>query len=174
MKDQDNLNEKFTKAYDDLADPIFRHCYFRISDREKAKDLTQETFIKAWDYIQKDQTGKIKNMKALIYKIANNLVIDEYRKRKGNLSLNHLSESGFDVQSNDQIDKRIEINMESQKILKVIDGLEETYKEVVLMRYIEELSPKEIAEIIGESPNNISVRINRAIKQIRENLNDEE
>ena len=74
------IMEAFTKAYDELSDAIFRHCWFRIGDRERAKDLMQETFTKSWQYISRGE--KVDNLKAFLYRVANNLIIDEYRKKK--------------------------------------------------------------------------------------------
>src|SRR5438045_2414242 len=72
--------QEFLKAYDEYADAIFKHCYFRVSSRTKAEDLTQETFMKAWHYFAEGSV--IENVKALLYRIATNLIIDEYRRKK--------------------------------------------------------------------------------------------
>ena len=163
--------DEFLEAYNKLSDPIFRHCYFRISNRERAKELMQEVFIKAWEYILNNNSS-IKNMKALIYKIANNLIIDEYRKKK-TISLDELSDNtGFDpgYDNREQVDK----TLDGKDILKLLGKIDEKYREVITMRYIDELSPKEIASLLNESENNISVRINRGIKKIRQILKGNE
>jgi RNA polymerase sigma-70 factor (ECF subfamily) len=158
------IMEEFMKAYDDLSDAIFRHCYFRISDRERAKDLMQDTFTKSWQYISGG--AQVSNMKAFLYKVANNLIIDEYRKKK-ELSLDNLQEQGFDPGFDDRRKNESNIDVSS------INKLDKKYREVILMRYIDELSPKEIAGILGESENNISVRLHRGMGQLKEILNDE-
>lgn len=158
--------EEFVKAYDQHADAIFRYCHFRISNRELAKDLTQETFTKAWKYIADGK--EIENIKAFLFKIAGNLVIDEYRKVKQS-SLEELQErDGFDVESKD--DEKIVFSSEVERVRLVIEELPDKYKEVITMRYVSDLSPKEIAEAIGESENVVSVRLNRAVKKMRELL----
>ena len=159
--------DEFLEAYNKLSDPIFRHCYFRISNRERAKELMQEVFIKAWEYILNNNSS-IKNMKALIYKIANNLIIDEYRKKK-ELSLDGLMAEGFEP-GFDEIENT-ETAIDAKLVISTIYQLDEKYREAVLMRYIDELSPKEIAEITGDSENNISVRIHRGLQQLRDILN---
>ena len=101
--------------------------------------------------------------------MANNLIIDEYRKKKS-ISLEMLQEkSGFDKAAND--DKRTLISTEIDTILVHINKLDEKYREVILMRYINDFSPKEIAEILGQSENAVSVRINRGIKKVQAMLN---
>ncbi len=166
---RDIVKKEYLRAYDDLSDAIFRHCYFRVSNRERAKDLAQETFIKVWEYtvIKKNI---VQNMKALLYKTANNLIIDEYRKKKA-FSLEALQEKGFEPASNDH--NNIEAVFSAKELLKLIERLQPKYKDAVVMRYIDGLSPKEISEITGENENNISVRINRGIKQVRELANEQ-
>lgn len=160
--------KQYLKAYEDFADAIYRHCYFRTSNKEKAKDLVQDTFIKVWEYMVKENC--VVNLKALLYKTANNLIIDEYRKKKS-LSLESLQEKGFEPASLDH--QKMELFFSSKEIIEVINELEPKYRDALIMRYVENLSPKEIAEITGENENNISVRINRGIKKIQ-NLFDKD
>ncbi len=167
---QNISNKMFIKAYDNYADAIFRHCYFRISNRERAKELMQETFTRAWLHFSRD-SREIENIKAFLYKIANNLIIDEYRKKKES-SLEDLEESGFQLVSNERFDT--ETKLEAEKIMKLIDQLNENYREVIMMRYIDEFSVKEIAEILKESEDNISVRIHRALKKVKEIIKNNE
>ncbi|MDP3953780.1 MAG: RNA polymerase sigma factor [bacterium] len=174
MDPKDTLKVEFTRAYDEYADAIFRHCYFRISDRERAKDLMQETFIKTWDYILKHDE-RIDNLRAFLYKTAHNLVVDEYRKAKGNASLETMQEDGFQPGVTETITDSVGAKLESEYVLKVVEKIDGKYREAVIMRYMDGLTPKEIAKITGETQNNISVRINRGLKQLREILeNDEE
>ena len=161
------IMEAFTKAYDELSDSIFRHCWFRIGDRERAKDLMQETFTKSWQYISRGE--KVDNLKAFLYRVANNLIIDEYRKKK-ELSLDNLMAEGFEPGVDDR--KKNEQEIDARFVLGVVNQLDEKYREAVLMRYIDDLSPKEIAQAVGESENNISVRIHRGLSQLKEILNN--
>lgn len=162
---QHQTEQDFLKAYEDFSDSLFRHCFYRVSDREVALDLTQETFVKTWQYIA---SGKeVGNLRSFLYKVANNLIIDYYRKKKSD-SLDALQEGGFDVQSGDA--ERILSSSEGRHALQVLGTLEEKYRQVVIMRFVDELTPREIAEIIGESENAVSVRINRSIKKLKELL----
>ncbi|MBI2644130.1 MAG: RNA polymerase sigma factor [Candidatus Wildermuthbacteria bacterium] len=157
------MRDEFIKAYDTYANAIFRHCYFRLFDRELANDLVQETFIHTWRYII---AGKeIKNIRAFLYRVANNLVIDYSRKKK-TVSLDRLQEKGYDP----SLDVRDKIGwvIDAKSIVQNLVQLEEKYRDVILMRYIDELSPKEIAEILQESENAISVRIHRGVQKLKE------
>jgi len=170
---EDRLKQEFAKAYDDFADAIFRHCYFRLSNRERAKELMQETFMRTWSYIEKGNTIEFTKIKPFLYKTASNLIIDEYRRNKHELSLDKLKEDGFEVVGEVKTEEGIDVRMEMEKIEKVLGQLDEKHREVIVMRYIDKLEPKEIAEVLNDTPNNVSVKINRGIKQIRKYIEDE-
>lgn len=151
------------EAYDALSDAIFKHCYFRVYDREKAKDLTQECFLRAWECLAEGQ--EIENLKAFIFRIARNLVIDHSRKAKP-VSLDDLLDVGFAVPSalgSESILRGADANL----LMEHLHRLEEPYREALMLRYIEGLGPQEIAEVCGEKENAISVRINRGLKKLR-------
>jgi RNA polymerase sigma-70 factor (ECF subfamily) len=160
---QDKAEKQFIEAYDLYADSLFRFCFFRIHSREQAKDITQEIFTKTWDYIRKG--NQIKHIKAFLYTTARHLIIDHVRKRKEQ-SLEYLQENGFD-----QSVKPSQIqDLETQTALEAIHKLDEKYRDVLLMRHIDGFSPKEIAKMLVESENAVSVRIHRGLALLREML----
>lgn len=157
------IEEEFNKTYDQFADVVFRHCVFRVSDREKAKDITQLAFVRLWDYMS--QNKEIDNMRAFIYRIANNLIIDEYRKRK-DVSLDQMRDNeGFDIGFDPRHD--IESRDEYVRAQELLDQLPDKYREAIVMRHIDGLSVKDIAHIIHETENVVSVRIHRAIEKLK-------
>lgn len=169
MNSSEKSEQEYIKIYAEFADAIFRHCYYRISHTEEAEDMVQVVFMKGWQNIQ---NGKdVKNIRALLYKIANDAIVDYYRKKKP-VSLDNLQESGFDPSGTD-FKAEMENIIEGKDMINLLGQLDSKYRESVIMRFIDDLSPKEIAEITGESENNVSVRINRGLKQIREMLNKE-
>jgi len=157
------MDEKaYLKAYDTHADAIFRFIYFRVHDREEAKDLLQDTFMKIWRYVSEGHT--IDNAKAFLYQTARNLIIDRSRKRT-NSSLDALREQGFEIGSDER--PRLEHAMDADIVLAIIDRLDEKYREPVLLRYVDGFSPKEIANILNESTNVISVRIHHGLRLLK-------
>jgi RNA polymerase sigma-70 factor (ECF subfamily) len=159
-------SQQFLADYESFSEAIFRHCFFRVSDREKARDLMQDTFVKAWQQVTAG--ADIKNMRAFLYRVANNLIIDEYRKKK-TYSLDQMQEAGFELASQDHL--KIEKIVEGREALEMLEQLDDKYKEVIIMRYIDDLSPQEIAEVVGESENLVSVRIHRGLVRLRELVN---
>ncbi|NCS99853.1 RNA polymerase sigma factor [Candidatus Parcubacteria bacterium] len=161
------LEQKFINWYDEYADAIFRHCYFRVNNRELAKELVQETFIRVFEYFKKHE---IENVKPFLYKVATNLVIDYFRKKRiKEISIEELYEKqGFEPASSSS--QEIISSLEIKDILQGLNQLEDGDRQVVMMRYFDGLEPKEIAEILNENSNIISVRLSRAIKKLKELL----
>jgi len=150
------------------ADAIFRHLMYKLSDRERAKELTQEVFLKTWQYAM---TGKkIEHEKAFLYRIARNLFINEIRTDKKTLALSVLEEDGYEVR--DTHDSTTESYAEHQELMEHLNLIKESYKEVLLMRYIDDLPVQEIAAILNENETNVSMRIKRATEALRATYNE--
>lgn len=157
----------FFNSYNSYSDEIFRFILFKLSDREKAKDILQDVFMRTWLYMGKN--GKIENMRAFLYKTAGNAVIDEYRKqsrRDSRLeSLDSLVDLGFDP-GFDNIDPLID-KIDGEQVIKLIGELPEVYAEVLFLRYVENKNIPEIAIIMERSNNAISVQLNRGIQKLK-------
>ncbi|MBU4421670.1 sigma-70 family RNA polymerase sigma factor [Candidatus Parcubacteria bacterium] len=162
----DVKEEQFIKIYDELAEGIYRHLYFRVYDGERAKELMQESFTRAWIYISKGR--KIDNLKALVYRIATNLAIDESRKKK-TASLDGLIEAGFEISITQ--DNNIIMKAEAKELLHTMKKLRESERNLILMRYISQMGPKEISQVLEKSENWVSVNLNRAIKKLKKYAN---
>jgi len=107
---------------------------------------------------------EVEKPKQYIYQIARNLIIDYY-KRKKTVSLDQLQDKGFDPVASES---SAELLTEVSLLKDVIESLEEEFRDVIYMRYIEEMKVKHIAEILGISENLASVRISRGKKMLRE------
>lgn len=161
--------DQFLEAYDKCANSIFRHCYFRIGNRERAKEITQETFIKTWIYISRG--NKIKNIKTFLYKIMNDLIVDEFCKKK---ELAHEEINRRHISLEENRSEKTHSNLEAETALKILNAIGAKYHKIVLMRLVDELSVQEIATILNKTENNISVRMHRALKQMDKILNYEQ
>lgn len=151
----------FKELYDAHADAIFRYLYLNLKDRERAIELTQEVFMKTWQYLLRGE--KIEHEKAFLYRIAKNLFINEIRTDRRTASLEVLEIDGFDMQ--DELTGNTAA--EHRELQDRLQMLNESYRTVLLLRYKEGLPIKDIAKILGENETNISMRINRGIKALR-------
>lgn len=163
--EQDTCKQIFLESFDMYSDAIFRFCVLKTSSKEIAEDLTQETFMRYWQSLRRG--SEITNARSFLYTIARNLVIDWYRKHKSE-SLEQKMEGGFQVK-----DKTFtpEIAASYAEVLTAIDTLDPNDGEVLMLRFVEGLEPRDIALILNESANTISVRINRALKRLQKHLN---
>lgn len=163
MKTNDKNKDAFLEVYDAHSDGLFRYALYKTSNRELALDLTQDSFTKVWEYLQ---DGKdIDNLKAFLYRTLSNMIIDSYRKKKSE-SLDKLMEDGFDHGHDERGD--FEDALMGESLWRHVNTLEDKYKEVITLRYMNDLSIKEIAQTLNESENNISVRIHRALDKIKQ------
>ncbi|MBX4199919.1 RNA polymerase sigma factor [Candidatus Parcubacteria bacterium] len=165
------VEARFAEIYKTEVDSVFRFCLLRTSDHELALDLTQDTFMRFWNSLCQEKI--VKNSRAFLFAIARNLIIDWYRRKKA-ISLESLLFEGAE-DKNDLLASasKVEIDAEASYLLKKIAELDPLYREAVYLRCVEELKPREIAEVLSESANVISVRINRGLSQLRKLLHYE-
>ncbi len=165
MKDRKRL---FDEAFTTYADELFRHAFFRISDRERAVDLVQECFLRSYTYAKEDD---IHDIRAFLYRILRNLIIDEYRKKKS-YSLDALLEGEdsperlLPTDDTNTIEAATE-RLDAKAAFEKVSELPPHFSEVLLLRFVDGFSPKEIGERVGISENLVSVRIHRALKALR-------
>lgn len=154
--------------YDTYVDDIFRYIMFRIRNKEKALDMTQDVFFKMWQsYVSKDK--QIDYPKALLYKIAHNILVNSYARDKKHDSLDDMSEDGFEIEDSSQ-----RISLEIKDLNEVLEKLPDKYSDLIILRHIEGFSVKDIAEMHDLSENVVSVRLHRALEHLEKLYNKEE
>ncbi len=163
-----DAKDQFLTAYDEYHDAIYRHCFFRVFSQTRAEELVQETFMRSWQYLM--QGNKVDNIRAFLYRVANNLIIDESRKKKEE-SLEVLMEKSPAHEPSYEGGRNIEKKVLYNQIVEGMDDLPADYKEILTLRYVQDLDPKEIAERLDTNANNVSVKINRAVKALRNKFN---
>lgn len=166
--------KQFEEAFEAYNDELFRHCMLRVSDRERALELTQECFVRAWQYVARGET--IEQMRPFLYRTLRHLIIDEYRKRKS-VSLEAMLEGGEETSvetlmpadESNTLEAAIE-RFDGKRALAALEQLPDLYREALQLRYVEGLTPTEIASIIEETENVVSVRVHRGLKKLKELL----
>lgn len=161
--------DAFMQAYDNYVDDIYRFIYFKVGSADEAGDITSQVFLKTWNYIQEDKLESISTLRALIYKIARNCIIDHYRSIKTDKV--NIDDENAPVELEDtkqDVGRQAEINSDMEEVRRNLDKLKDEYKEILILRYINELSFKEIAKITGKSKSNVRVLSHRALNALRE------
>ncbi len=162
--------ERFLRAFDEYSDALFRHASIRLSDRERAIEIVHDTFTKVWGYLREGH--EISSFRPFLYKVLNNLIIDEYRRRK-ETSLDAILE-GEGVDEGSFADLRTEPvealidELDAKRLVEALGKLPVLYRETVTLRFVDGLSPSEIAALIEETENVVSVRLHRGLKLLRE------
>lgn len=167
--------QAFVKAYDENVKDIHRFVYFKIGRQEEANDLTSMIFLKAWNHIQNNTLEDAKTLRALLYKIARNAIIDYYRDsgNKLNASLddeaNPIEIAAEGDNQQDLIDKAANLELIKSKL----PLLKEEYRELIIMKFINDLNLEEIVDITGKSRGNVRVLLHRALNSLRELIEED-
>ena len=152
-------------------DRLFNYIFFIVRSRELAEDLFQETFVKAIVTLQQGRYVNDGKFSAWITRIAHNLVIDQFRvERNENLISN--DETEFDLLNDARLSEgTVENRIVNEQVLcdvrALIDELPDCQREVVFMRYYQDLSFKDIADITGVSINTALGRMRYAVLNMR-------
>lgn len=159
----DNFQKEFSKIYDQYIGKIYRFVFLRVNSKETAQDLVSETFTRAWSSMSNEQQT-IKNIGAFLYQIARNLVTDFYRQR-GRFQV----VSASCVVEADPVDlaEKIALGSDMEQVKKALSQLGEEQQEVIIWRYLDGLSNKEIAEILGKPEGTVRVIVHRALEALR-------
>jgi RNA polymerase sigma-70 factor, ECF subfamily len=144
-------------------DELFRYCMMQLSDRETCLDIISEVWIAFWNYSCK-QT--IEQPRSLLYQILKRRIIDSIRKKKS-LSLDELYENqDFEPCSNDNILDNTVKSDDATLLRAHLCKLPAYEKDILIHRYLEELSLEEISNITGVSTKTLSVQIHRAKEKL--------
>jgi RNA polymerase sigma-70 factor (ECF subfamily) len=158
--------EAFGALYDRYLTPIYRYIFLRVgSNKANAEDLTHQVFLSAWQNI-KSYEFKGFPFSSWLYRIAHNAVIDYYRTSKVHIDINALSSTEL-VESPDfqiELDKRADL----AKIKSAIAKLETDQQNVIIMKFVNDLTNKEIAKILGKSEGAVRVIQHRALKKLKD------
>jgi len=166
--------EAYGKIYDLYARRIYRFVYFKVSSVEEAQDITADVFLKAWSYLLDEKGAEVRHLSALLYSIARNRVIDHYRSRSNKEAL-PLAESAEEILADDRMDlKKVDANLDAKMLEKRMRSLKDEYREVLVMKYLDELETDEIARILGKTNGNVRVLLHRATEALRDLVANDE
>jgi len=165
-------NQAFDELLSRSQDKIFNYIMYIVKDEDLANDLFQETFLKA---ITKMRSGRYTDTGKFFWwltRVAHNVIIDYYRAQKSSKIVEPTKDNDLsNLSSNSLIDSNRESELANEQVLrdvkKLVEALPESQREVVIMRYFQELSFKEIAEMTGVSINTSLGRMRYALMNLR-------
>jgi RNA polymerase sigma-70 factor, ECF subfamily len=155
-------SDAFAFFYDKYVKSIYRFVYIKVGSKQIAEDLTQDIFLKIWQHLVDKKN--VKSFQAFIFLIARNTVVDHYRSSKQELPLDYVSES---VEIAEETILTVDKSLDVEILLKEISQLKAEYQEVLLLRYVEDMSMDDISHVMAKDKNNIRVTIHRALKKLK-------
>ncbi|MBI5071369.1 sigma-70 family RNA polymerase sigma factor [Candidatus Falkowbacteria bacterium] len=169
--------EVYGKLYDIYVDQIYRFVYFKVGRKEEAEDLTADVFLKTWQYINEMGSEVIENLRAFLYQAARNAVIDFYRSKDQKEFIALPQEACEEekprveiIDTKQDLVEKINLASDLEDVKKSLQKIRDEYREVIVLRFIEEMSVKETAEILGKSEGAVRVLLHRAVAALKEKV----
>ena len=170
----DDPKKKFAKLYDKYVIKLYRFIFLKVGSQETAEDLTSQVFAKVWDRFRNSNRNsnrkkeEIKNLTAYLYQVARREIANYHRqKAKFQVIPTHslqLSDPASSLEENSTLQEEIEAVRNS------LSELTEDHQNVIIWRYLDGYSIKEIAKILGKSKGAVRVMLHRALKELREKV----
>lgn len=155
--------DAFGSLYEHYLEPIYRYVYYRVGDEMEAEDLTEMVFLRAWEALPRiRRQGGIRNFQAWLYRIGHNLIVDHHKRKKPD----EIREEGS-VSKGLAIEEMVANRLDSRMLVDLISRLDDRLQEVVILRFINQMSHLETAKMLGLKENHVRVLQYRALKQLR-------
>ena len=173
-------NFYFEKIYRHFFSKIYRYISLRIFNKDIAEDLTSEVFIRVYRNLNKVNLNAI-TIKVWIYKIARNLIIDYFRSSQNRINLKSFDEyleKDKEIESLDSalVDQgEIILNdmlFKNEKLIDALNSLPETQREIIFLRYAEEMDFKSISLILNKREIALRALKFRALENLKSKLID--
>ena len=161
-RDQDAFGE----LYDRHAVRVYRHIYYMVGNAAEAEDLTAQTFLRAWEAIERYQVRGAPFVSWLL-RIAHNLGVSYLRSKRES---SELHDGIVDTKERRDPEWSYQQTADEEMVREAILKLREEQRQVIILRFIEDLDYKEVAEIIGKSVAAIRVIQHRALNSLRKQM----
>jgi len=168
---QKGNSEGFGALYDHYMAPIYRFILMKVSSRQEAEDLAHDVFMSAWQNIH-SYTPQGHPFSSWLYQIARNKVIDHYRLKKPTADIENIDSSFIKVL--DASEQNIDFGFNLVKVRQAITKLTPDQQDVVIMRFIEDLTHQEIAAALERSEGAVRLLQHRAINNLKSLLEESE
>lgn len=159
----------FGLLYKHYQPKIYRFVYLKVGRREEAEDLTHHVFLKAWQNIENFKPRGFP-FGSWLYRMARNQVIDFYRTKKEETSIDDLDPDFLKKDSETEFS--FDLDLEIKAVREAILTLKPEHQDVLIMRFMEDLSVKEVAEAMNRTEGAVKVLQYRAMEKLRTTLND--
>jgi len=165
-----NPRKEFARLYDKYIEKIYRFIFLKVESQEVAEDLTHQVFAKIWERFRTSNgtSNKIKNPTAYLYQIARNEVVNHHREKSKFQIISAEATQIADPAPTLEEHQQLQSDLESLR--RCLGQLKDDYQNVIIWRYLDGLSIKNIAQIIDKPEGTVRVMIHRALKELREKM----
>ena len=161
----EEINLYFSQIYDQHVKKIYRFIYLKVSLVETAEDLSSEVFLRLYRHIQKNNPV-IDNPQAFLYQIARNVIAEHYRSKK--ITVVSIEKTTIEIEDiQEKTKEQGEVSLEMDRIKEAIAKLQSDYQDLIIWRYVDELTVPEIAQITGKTEENVRVGVHRAMQALK-------
>jgi RNA polymerase sigma-70 factor (ECF subfamily) len=159
----DRDQSAFADLYDRHVVRVYRHIYYLVGDAREAEDLTAQTFLKAWEAIDryKERGAPIV---AWLLRIAHNLTVSYLRSKRDH---SELDEAYVDQKRSGNPEEVLEQTADEKSVRDAVLLLRDEQRQVIMLRFVEELDYKDVAAMIGKSVPAVRVIQHRALGNLR-------
>ena len=159
---QEGDRDAFGQIYSLFFRRIYRYCQFNVESVQVAEDLCQETFLRAFGSFSSFSQRQGGSFQAYLFRIARNLIIDAKRKKKEIRLFEYQ-----DIEQESDLDEQIEKKEANQKLQEALAKLSEIERQVIILRYFEEMTTAEVAKVINLREGALRVRTHRILKKLK-------
>jgi RNA polymerase sigma-70 factor (ECF subfamily) len=170
VKVQKGDQDAFAKIYDLLVDQIYRYVFYRVKEHD-AEDIVENAFLKIWENVKKYKAEKGKSFSAWVFRITHNLVVDYYRASKDH-EFDELDLNMADHTREHNPIKTTENSIDNRFLKMALAKLKQPYKDVIIYKFINEFSNREVAEILDKNEGSLRVLQFRALAMLKKEFED--
>jgi RNA polymerase sigma-70 factor (ECF subfamily) len=158
--------EAFGALYDKHVVRVYRHIYYIVGRPAEAEDLTAQAFLQAWEAIERYQIRGAPFVSWLL-RIAHNLAVSYLRSKRES---SELPETLVDVSRQGNPEQEVLRGADGERVREAILGLRDEQRQVIILRFIDDLEYREVAEIVGKSVAAVRVIQHRALNSLRKQM----
>ena len=157
----------FGRLYDHYVPPIYRFIFMKVTNRQEAEDLTHEVFMSAWSHLHRYRSRGFP-FSSWLYQIARNRVIDHYRGKRQTAPIEAADTEG--VVDPVSTEARIDQNLDLETVRLAMRDLTGAQQDVVILKFLEDLSHREIAATLAKSEGAVRLIQHRALNELRRRI----
>ncbi|MDX1662442.1 MAG: sigma-70 family RNA polymerase sigma factor [Candidatus Promineifilaceae bacterium] len=162
---KDGDGDAFAQLYDAYIEQVYRFVHYRVGERQLAEDLSADTFLKAWEHLDRYEERGLP-FGAWLFRIARNTVIDHYRTRKAQVQWD---ETVFQIEDPDAPDvaEAVGTQLAAERVIGALDALTDDQRDVLILKFLQGMNTATVADIMEKKPGAIRALQMRGLQALQ-------